>query len=825
MTSRGRALAGTWESIPAELRERRQWVGWRLVHVPGRKKPTKQPLNPTDGSLASTTDPSTWGTFDQALACPGADGIGFVFTASDPYVGIDLDDCRDANSGQLRPEAKATVERIVSYTEISPSGTGLHIIVRATLPPTGRRKGDIEIYADGRYFTMTGHRLPGTPAEIAGRDPEVEAFHEEVFGTPPPLSRPEPLHTHLTDDELVRRATAASNGVRFQALWSGDATNYGSASEADLALTGLLAFWTGPDQTRIDRLFRQSGLMRLKWDERRGDRTYGERTISTALAGRTEYYGSRPSASTAASTVDPGGFPETDAGNAEAFAALHAGDVLFDHRLQRWLIRGPHRWVPDRVDEIRLRAKAVARARLTAATAITDDDRRKRAIKHAMASESRRALEAMAELAKAEPSIADPGDSWDREPRLVGVENGVLDLGTGQLRPGRPDDRISLAIPIPYRPEAVCPRWEQFLDEVFLSDSELIAFLQRAIGYSLTGDVSEHALFLLFGTGRNGKSVLLNTLRRLSGEYSLNLPFSAFELAGRSQLTPDLAMLPGKRLVTSSETNDGARLNEARIKAMTGADPITANPKYAKPFEFTPVAKFWLAVNHLPVVHDDSEGFWRRVKLIRFERIFSEEERDPHLELRLAEELPGILAWAVRGALDWRKRGLQAPRSVLIATESYRADSDPLSEFIAACCVVSDQTTVRASELFTEYTRWCDSLGMSSRERLMSATFGRRMGDRFTKKSTNRGRMYVGIGLLAQRDGGGFAESGGLEPDLQELSHEHAHEEKFWENPPQPSTLPEPSTHPTCDDGCGTPVCAPGELCDACLGAADGGLG
>ncbi len=230
-------------------------------------------------------------------------------------------------------------------------------------------------------------------------------------------------------------------------------------------------------------------------------------------------------------------------------------------------------------------------------------------------------------------------------------------------------------------------------------------------------------------------------------------------------------------------------------------------------------------MNHLPVVHDDSEGFWRRVKLIRFERIFSEEERDPHLEQRLVEELPGILAWAVRGALDWREHGLKAPRSVLLATESYRADSDPLSEFVAACCVEGPLVSVRASELFAEYTRWCDGIGMSSRERLTSATFGRRMGDRFTKKSTKRGRLYVGIGLLARHEGGGFGPGGGLEPDLQELSHDLPREEEFWENPSPPSTLHQPSALPLCDDGCGTPVGSPGELCDDCLrSATDRGL-
>ena len=207
-------------------------------------------------------------------------------------------------------------------------------------------------------------------------------------------------------------------------------------------------------------------------------------------------------------------------------------------------------------------------------------------MKHAQRSESRYQLDAMLELAKSEPDIANAGDGWDADPVLFGVENGVLDLRTGTLRPGQANDRITLASPVAYRSDAVCPRFERFLREIFCDDEAVIGFIQRAVGYSLTGDTTDHALFLLHGSGRNGKSVLLNTLRHLVGEYALNLPFSAFEITGRSQLSPELALLPGKRLVTSSETNDGTRLNEAHIKAMTGGDPITANPKYVAPFEF-----------------------------------------------------------------------------------------------------------------------------------------------------------------------------------------------------------------------------------------------
>ncbi|MBM4415223.1 MAG: hypothetical protein FJ035_02985 [Chloroflexi bacterium] len=199
------------------------------------------------------------------------------------------------------------------------------------------------------------------------------------------------------------------------------------------------------------------------------------------------------------------------------------------------------------------------------------------------------------------------------------------------------------------------------------------------------------------------------------------------------------------------------------------------------------------------------------MKLIRFERVFAEKERDPFLERRLAEELPGILAWAVRGAIDWKVRGLDPPRSVLVATETYRAESDPLADFIASQCVVADGCSVGASALYAEYAAWAERLGMPARERLTTTTFGRRVGERFTRKSTKRGNVYTGIGLLARVEGGG------LEGNLQELFHDEPREEEFSENPPQPSTL---HLSPTCDDGCGTPVAEPGQLCDACADAA-----
>lgn len=282
---------------PVELARRPQWVAWKLTPRAGETKPTKVPYSARTGRLASTTDPGTWSTFEEAAAyCAREDlsGVGYVLSSDDPYVGVDLDGCRDPASGKIQPWAKAVMRRLNSYTEISPSGTGLRIFIRGELPPYGRRKGQIEIYSQARFLTITGDHVLGHPETIQDRAAELLAWHGEVFGASPEQQhKPGQNGTgarspiQLADAELLLKARSAANGAAFWALWNGDFTAYGSQSEADLALLGHLCFWTGPDLSRLDGLFRASGLMREKWDRA----TYRDPTINKALEGKTEFYG------------------------------------------------------------------------------------------------------------------------------------------------------------------------------------------------------------------------------------------------------------------------------------------------------------------------------------------------------------------------------------------------------------------------------------------------------------------------------------------------------------------------------------------------------
>jgi putative DNA primase/helicase len=445
--------------------------------------------------------------------------------------------------------------------------------------------------------------------------------------------------------------------------------------------------------------------------------------------------------------TDTAQFPMTDTGNGELIATLNTGRMLYDHRRNQWHLWGDHCWRADRDCEIYRLAKGAARERYRLAGSIQDLPARRAAAKWAIASESRQKLEAALSLAQSEKALADTGDGWNADPFLLAVGNGVIDLRPGNLRPGRPEDRISFHSDINYDPAATCPRWLRFLEEIFDGNGELIDFIFRIAGYSISGDTREQVIFVNYGSGSNGKGILLNTLRRVLGDYGHNMPFSTLEQQDRGGIPNDLAALVGRRFVTASETNQSARLNEARVKALTGCDPITARFLHGEWFTFQPVAKFWLAVNHRPRISDDSFGFWRRVRIIPFLRQFSGADADLRLDDKLTPEMPGILSWLVRGCLAWQRRGLDPPACVKVATEEYREDSDLLADFISERCITEPLRSSAGSDLFKAYRTWAEGHGFREKEILGQRDFARRMAEKFTKRRLTSGVFYEGIGL------------------------------------------------------------------------------
>jgi len=404
-------------------------------------------------------------------------------------------------------------------------------------------------------------------------------------------------------------------------------------------------------------------------------------------------------------------FLRTDSGNAELIAAKFREWLRFDHRRGRWLVWRNNRWVEDRDGEVFRMAKVAARYRLENSARIADDEQRKEAAAWSLQSESRYRLQAALDLAKCTAPISDAGADWDADPFLIGVQNGIVDLRNGQLRTARPQDHVTIHAGVQFDLTASCPKFDEFLREIFLHDADVIAFIQRAVGYCLTGAVTEQCLFLCHGDGQNGKSTFLEAIRSVLGGYAHNLPFSAFELAGRSAISNDLATLVCKRFVTAAETSEGARWNEARVKALTGGDRCTARFLYGEYFSFDPTAKFWLAVNHKPQVTDDSHGFWRRVRLIPFLARFSGRDCDKDLLAKLKSEASGILVWAIKGCLLWQRDGLGLPKSIDLATQAYREESDPLAQFLNDRYVLCPDGVVESSILRRDYQNWSTENG------------------------------------------------------------------------------------------------------------------
>lgn len=444
--------------------------------------------------------------------------------------------------------------------------------------------------------------------------------------------------------------------------------------------------------------------------------------------------------------VDAG---ETDVGNAQRFAALHGTIVRY---VTEWgfLVWDGRRWRRNRDVVMRALAEKTSDAVKAAAAQVQDDDRRKALLKWGKTSSNLNRLESMIKLAASQPGIEAFVEEFDAHDDLLNVRNGVIDLTTGELRPHDPNLYLTGFVDIDYDPDAACERWLQFVRDCCLGDMELVAYLQRAAGYTLTGHTKEHVLFFLFGDGRNGKSTFVKLIGELLGELATPTGFETF-LASRDAKTQNaLAPLVGKRMVVATEAPEGRSFNEEAIKQATGGDRLRAEFKYKDSFEFTPKFKIWLAANDKPHIRGVNEGIWERLHLVPFQNHVLKHKRDKDLERRLRAELPGILAWAVRGAKDWYTSGLQPPAKVLEAVEDYRQDNDVVGRWIEECCTVHEDLATPAGELHANCNAWLASI----HEKEMTQTaFGRRLAKYRAQllkrdKDTKTGRVvWLGIAV------------------------------------------------------------------------------
>jgi putative DNA primase/helicase len=656
-------------NIPRELRDREQWVVWRIETRGG--KDTKVPFS-VAGGHAKANDPSTWSSFTEAVVAAGNgyDGVGYVFAPDDPYAGIDLDDCRDKDTGELHDEARRIIDELASYTEVSPSEQGVKIIVRASKPGdrfrTGKTPwhGDIELYDRERYFTITGASLNGP--EIADAQDALDAVYARYFPSEGKDAKDDAATPQRPADEDADVLDRAMNLSHFRRLYSGDVEKYASGSEGDLALCATLASITD-DRDQVERIWRTSGLWRPKCDDRPD---YVTSTIDKA------FLDTRPD------------FADldllNDVGNAKRLVAEHGHDILFAPAFG-WLVWTGTRWQPDATGDAMRRAKTSAERLFKSVPRmnITDDRYRNKLSRFANNSMSSSKLSATLSLAETEAKVRRTNELFDTQPHRLNLLNGTLDLRTRELREHDRNDLVTRLAPVEYDPEATSEAWNGFLTRI-LPDDELRAFVQRCAGYSCAGAPVEKYLMFAHGPQDTGKSTFLKALEDTLGDYAQTADFETFlAKKGGHGTRNDIARMRGARLIKSLEVDEGEKLAAGVIKAMTGGDTIAARFLYREHFEFVMEGVLWLAANARPKVDANDDAMWRRILHVPFLVSIPKAEQDRSLgeKLKQPDAQRAILRWLVDGYTAYIERGIDVPAVVRAYTDEYRHEQNPLAGF------------------------------------------------------------------------------------------------------------------------------------------------
>jgi putative DNA primase/helicase len=793
------------ENIPDVLRQADRWCVWkRELKEDGTF--TKKPMQASWPSRGfSKTTPSQWRPFATALKAyqgtSGIDGVGFVCGGG--FVALDFDECCDEVTRELRPDVAEVLERLNTYAEYSPSGRGVRAFLLGSLPAKNVTSKDagFELYDEEAYVTVTGFRVPGTPAEVAeGAELLAELYAEAKAAQADAKERRNEerrkkkstsaetaapglrqngkqeggrLQTgsETSRQDVLELAKSSACGMAVEALMAGQwQGNYPTQSEAELGLANYLAFFAGPSgQAEVERIMRSSGLNREKFDESRGDgRTYLSLTVGTAYEGRTDYYTSTGKKKKLAAEVKlPNGMASTgpaalndsstltDVGLARRLV-LEASDTLrYVREWKAWLSWTGRHWQRDDGLAAAHVAKQVS-DKLWRELAELPSERRGQVLTFVKAAASSRGIEAAVKLARSEPQVVATVDELNRHPYLLNVANGTLDLQAAELRQHSPTDLLTHMAGVAFDASASCPTWRKFVDEVTDGDKELAAFLQRSCGVALSGDVTEQVLWLHYGEGRNGKSTMLTMLVELLGTYAGPAPLEMLLVRGRfsKEVETQFGALAGKRLVTAVEADDGVRFSEATVKLLTGGDVVLARRLYEDAWPLQPSWKLHVAANHKPLVRGSDEGIWRRLMLCPWLRRFEGQAEDKKLKEKLQAEKAGILNWCLFGFAEWRRMGLKPPAKVLAATKEYRGENDTIGQWAADCCVREPSAVSESAALYRSYRAWSEDRGEHP---LTGTAFGLRMehlgynSERHSAGAWRNKTIRKGIGLLDGR--------------------------------------------------------------------------
>lgn len=783
-------------NIPQELKTNVSFCLWRYEKRNGRA--TKVPYDPRTRQPAKTNDTSTFADFSTAMtayAMGGWDGIGY--RVSEGIGAIDIDHCI-REDGSLNDVAASILSFFSdTYFERSPSSTGLRGFFKLspdfaydkTVYYINNRKHGLEVYLPGatnRFVTVTGDVYrPGT---VSRNDDALQSALDTFMKRKSPTKAgfsgsPVSPVSYFTDEQVIEHASNSASGYKFKALYEGRwEEGYDSQSDADMALISILTFWCGCVEEQIDRIFRSSALMRDKWDRMTGDTTYGQITIRNAIQSCSKIYrpvhnvGDSPEdefmsldissisaiqeerdrreregysftpdlrcLDTSIDSLKPHTNPRYESfqiGNAKMFVDYYRRIILMNDTRGCWYIYDGRVWRPDahnlRISEM---AKDFHDILLSFANTITSEDTRDRFLKRVQQLDQKKFRDIMVKDAGNDTDIAVRMEAFDRDKYLFNCHNGTIDLRTMEFHSHTPSDYLTKLSDVDYDPSATCPRWISFMDEVFEGDKDRIRYLQKAIGYAMSGDTRLECMFILYGpTSRNGKGTTMDTVLRILGEYGRTAKpemLSKKGFADSSGPSEDVARLNGARMVNVSEPEKSMVIDASLTKQMTGNNTLTARYLRENSFEFKPQFKLFIDTNHLPQISDMTLFESDRIRIIPFNRHFTAEERDIDLKAFFAEpaNLSGILNWCLDGFRLYQAEGLDMPGSVASATEEYRRHSDRIRMFTAQCIQKQAGQELRSSAIYRHYKDWCAENGF----KYENAT-------NFKKKMVAAGFVYV----------------------------------------------------------------------------------
>lgn len=721
-----------YDNLPQLNKDTGQCCVWNLEKRKGRK--TKVPYNPITGNHAYVDNPETFVDFETAVnAVSNYSGIGIRVNGR--IIAIDLDHCIE--NGQLFKWAKEVVERFNNtYIEISPSGTGIRILA---LMPEGYaydsttfyiKKGNVEVYVAGatnRFVTLTGNVYQ--KAEVTEQVEAMEWLLDTHMKRKQPISKnPIPNRdSYLSDERVIEIAINAANGEKFAKLWNGDITSYQSHSEADSALCSMLAFYCNGNLKQLDRLFRQSGLYRPKWDEQHGADTYGNMNINNALRNMNTFYTPiRTNPDTdfndglqrliALNPADTLEYPWTDIGAGKLFADFYKDILRYVPEHRSWFCYADGTWSTDTGGLKAMRyCMELANLMHLYALEIKDEHQRKSYMDYSKRWQTHGYRVNFLKDAQVHHPISFL--EFDTDPYIFNCSNGTLHLDTGKFTEHISSDLLTKKSSVAYDPSAHSERWDTFISEIMSNDQDRALFLQKVLGYALSGDTRHECMSILYGaTTRNGKGTLCESVRKVFGSYDCTSrpeTIAQKNNTNSSQPSEDVARLAGIRFVNIAEPGKSLVLNAALVKNMTGDDTINARFLHENSFDFKPQFKLYINTNYLPVVNDMTVFASGRVIIIPFERHFSESEQDKGLkrEFTKPEAQSAILNWLIQGYEQLQKHGMRMPQSVINATGQYEHDSSKMILFIEDCMEEGTDYEERTSVVYNRYKSWCVESG------------------------------------------------------------------------------------------------------------------